>query len=111
MIVVYIVRPQEASWCERLIADHAVASLEAGLRSVEITSRLLLLHGSLILLSEDKAGLLEEHIGGFWCLCLRLGNAVYEAREVNLLGLLGLRWGNILDEALLDLGSKTANQD
>jgi hypothetical protein len=63
MIVVDIVGHQEASWCERLIADHAVASLEAGLRNVEINSRLLLLHGSLILLSEDKAGLLEEHVG------------------------------------------------
>ena len=86
-------------------------SLEAGLRSVEIASRLLLLHDSFILLSEDKAGLLEKHVGWFWCLCLRLGNAVYEAREVNLLWLLGLQWGNILDEALLDLRTKTANQD
>ena len=54
---------QEASWCDRLIADHAVVSLEAGLRSVEIASRLLLLHDSFILLSEDKAGLLEKHVG------------------------------------------------
>jgi len=55
---------------------------------------------------------LEEHVWGFWLLGLRLGRAVYEAREVNLLGLLGLRRrGNILDEALLDLGSETADQD
>ena len=54
---------KEASWCERLLADHAIARLETGLGNVEITGSLLLLRGSLVLLSEDKARLLEEHVG------------------------------------------------
>ena len=63
LIIVDIAGFKEASWCERLIADHVIASLKTGLRSVKITSSLLLLHGNLVLLSEDKAGLLEEPVG------------------------------------------------
>jgi len=62
MIIVTIV-DKEASWSERLLADHAIARLETGLGNVEITSGLLLLHGSLVLLGEDEARLLEEHVG------------------------------------------------
>lgn len=63
MIIVDIVWSKEAGWCERLVADHAIAGLEARLRNVEIAGRrLLLLHGSLILLSEHEARLLEEHV-------------------------------------------------
>lgn len=63
MIIVDIVWSKETGWCERLVADHAIAGLEARLRNVEIAGgRLLLLHGGLILLSEHEAGLLEEHV-------------------------------------------------
>ena len=100
MIIVSIVGPKEACGRERLIADHAIARLETWLRNVEISSSLLLLH--LVLLSEDKARLLIEHVWRFRRLELRLGTAIDQAREVNLLGLLLLlRRGNVLNEALL----------
>ena len=114
VVIVDIARSQEASWCERLVivANHAVASLEAGLGNVEVTAScllLLLVHGSFILLGEDEAGLWEEHVGGFGLLRVL---TVQEARKVDLMRLLGLlRRGNILDEALLDLGSEAADQD
>jgi len=64
VVACHVLLLKEASWCERLLADHAVARLEAGLRNVEVTSSLLLvLRGSLVLLGEDKARLLEEHVG------------------------------------------------
>lgn len=56
-------RAKEASGRERLVADQAVALVEAGLRDIEISRLEWLLHG-LVLLSLDEAGLLEEHVGG-----------------------------------------------
>jgi len=56
-------RAEEASGRERLVADQAVALLEAGLGDVEISRLEWLLHG-LVLLGLYEAGLLEEHVGG-----------------------------------------------
>lgn len=115
-----VVGAKEAGGREGLIIDaNAIARLETWLGNVEVAGSLLLLQGSLVLLGVDEAGLLEEHVGRFGLMGLRrLGNAIYKAGEVNLLGLLlGLllvlrrRRRNVLDEALLDLGAEAADQD
>ena len=51
-------RPQEARGGEGLVADHAVAGLDARLWHVEVAIL------SLALLVDDEAGLLEENLVG-----------------------------------------------
>ena len=51
-------RPQEARGGEGLVADHAIAGLDARLRHVEVAIL------SLALLVDDEAGLLEENLVG-----------------------------------------------